>query len=232
MKIMTFNTEHCFNFISKTIDFNKVAELIIDYGADVVGLNEMRGEGPDPEYTAQVEKLAELTGMKYYYFAPAIQLPEGPYGNGILSKIPFVKTETVLIPDPVKRLYREDYYETRCILKAELVGGVTLLITHVGLNPDEKLNAVATIVDNILDEKCVLMGDFNMRPQDDMLSPIFERMLDASEGFCNDKMSFPSDAPDRKIDYIFTSHDAKVISADIPAKIVSDHRAHIADIEF
>ena len=104
MKIMTFNTQHCLNFIEQKIDFDIMAKTILDFDADIVGLNEMRGDGESPEYTAQVEKLAELTGMKYYYFAKAIDVPSGgPYGNGILSKIPIIKTETILIPEVINR---------------------------------------------------------------------------------------------------------------------------------
>ena len=55
MKIMSFNTQHCQNYISKKIDFESVAKVITDFGADIVGLNEIRGEGEHPEYTAQTE---------------------------------------------------------------------------------------------------------------------------------------------------------------------------------
>ena len=51
-----------------------MAKAILELDADVVGLQEMRGEGAHPEYTAQVERLAELTGMKYHYFAKAIDV--------------------------------------------------------------------------------------------------------------------------------------------------------------
>ncbi|MBP3436345.1 MAG: endonuclease, partial [Clostridia bacterium] len=106
MKIMSFNTQHCLNYMKRNIDFNIMAKAIMDCGADVVGLNEMRDFGQHPEYTAQVEKLAELTGMKYYYFAKAIEFENGgPYGNAILSNIPILKAETVLIPDPNPRKY-------------------------------------------------------------------------------------------------------------------------------
>ena len=104
---------------TKKIDFEIMARTIADYGTDIVGLNEMRGEGSNPDYTEQVERLAKLTGMKYFYFAKAIDFPGGPYGNGFLSKIPIVKAETVLIPDPNPKKY-DGYYETRCVLKAEL----------------------------------------------------------------------------------------------------------------
>lgn len=96
MKIMSFNTQHCRNYVSGKIDFEIMAKTITELGADIIGLNEMRGAGEDPEYTAQVERLAELTDMKDYYFASAVQIPnKGPYGNGILSKIPIVN---VLVP--------------------------------------------------------------------------------------------------------------------------------------
>jgi endonuclease/exonuclease/phosphatase family metal-dependent hydrolase len=232
MKIISFNTQHCFDYIEKKIDLQKFADTIKSLDADVVGLNEMRGEGTDAEYTEQVKILSELTGMKYYYFAKAIDIQgKGPYGNGMLSKIPILGVETVKIPDPDPKKY-SGYYETRCILKAELEGGVTVLITHFGLNPDEQENAVATVVENLRDARCVLMGDFNVRPENPVLDPIRERMQDTAEVFEGERLSFPSDAPDRKIDYLFVSRDVKVLDADIPEIVVSDHRPYTVTVEF
>lgn len=142
MKIMSFNTQHCNNYLEKKIDFDIMARAIIDCDADVVGLNEMRGEGQASDFTAQTERLSELTGMKYYYFAPAIDLPNrGLYGNAILSKVPIVKAENIAIPDPNPKKYN-GWYETRCVLKAQLGNGLTVLVTHFGLNSDEQENAV------------------------------------------------------------------------------------------
>ena len=231
MKIMSFNTQHCLNYLTKRIDFAVMAEAILTCDADVVGLNEMRGLGTDIEYTAQVEKLAELTDMPYYYFAKAIDVKgKGPYGNGILSKKPILRAETVMIPDPIRE--KGGRYETRCVLKAELEGGVTVLVTHMGLHPDERKNAVAAVLEHITENKCVLMGDFNMEPNDKLLSPIYNAMQDTAVAFDSAKLSFPSDAPKVKIDYIFVSRDAKVVSSDIPAIVASDHRPHTASVKF
>ncbi len=232
MKIMSFNTQHCNNHIEQKIDFEIMAKAILDCGADIVGLNEMRAAGIDPEYTDQVETLARLTGMEYFYFARATEFSNhGPYGNGFLSKIPILDAKTVLIPDPEPKKYDPIYYETRCILKARLEGGVTVLITHIGLNPDEKESAVKTILDNLCDEKCILMGDFNLTPNDPLLDPIRAKMRDTAELFDEEKLSFPSDAPDRKIDYIFVSSDIEVVDADIPEIVASDHRPHVATVK-
>ena len=231
MKIMSFNTQHCLNFIERKIDFEIMAKTIMEQGADIVGLNEMRGEGVDPDYTPQVDKLAELTGMPYFFFAPAIYVEnKGPYGNGFLSKIPIIKAENILIPDPQVKKHGCNY-ETRCILKAELEGGITVLVTHFGLNPDEQENAVKTVIENLTDERCILMGDFNVTPDDPVLEPIRRRMIDTAEIFGGKKLSFPSIEPKVKIDYIFLTPDLGVSSADIPCVVASDHFPHTATVE-
>lgn len=230
MKIMTFNTQHCLNYLEQKIDFAVMAKAILDCGADIVGLNEMRDQGTHRDYTPQVDTLSELTGLPYFFFAKAIEFTgKGPYGNGLLSRYPILEAESIPIPDPEPRKY-DGYYETRCVLKAKLAGGITVLACHFGLNPDEQENAVATICQHLVDEKCILMGDFNVLPEDPVLDPVRARMKDTADLFSHPLLSFPSDAPDRKIDYIFVSKDVEVLTADIPAIVASDHRPHTAEI--
>ena len=230
MKFMSFNTQHCLNYIERKIDFDVMARAILECGADVVGLNEMRNEGPGEEYTDQVKALSDLTGLKYYYFAKAYDFAEGPYGNGILSRYPIDEVETVLIPDPIVKTGTR-WYETRCVLKAK-IRGVTVMVTHYGLNPDEKENATKTVLSLIPEQKGVLMGDFNLEPNEELLLPIREVMIDTAIAFSEEKRSFPSTEPTRKIDYIFVTRDAKIVYADIPAIIASDHRPYVAELEF
>ena len=230
MKIMSFNTQHCLNFITRKIDFDVMAEAIKTCQADIVGLNEMRDQGLHPEYGAQTSTLSSLTALDHYFFAKAINFPQGPYGNALLSRYPIVSAESILIPDPDPKKYN-GYYETRCLLKARLANGLLVLVTHFGLNPDEQENAVQTILEHLEDKNCILMGDFNMRPDNPLLLPIRERMRDTASLFTKELFSFPSDAPDRKIDYIFTSFDIEVVSADIPAIVASDHCPHVAELK-
>ena len=232
MKIMTFNTQHCLNYLEQKIDFDIMADAIKKCNPDIVALNEMRGEcAQAADYADQTAILSSLTGIKNYYFAEAIKFGGiKPYGNAMLTKLPIISAETIIIPDPNPKRY-DGYYETRCVLKAKLTGDITVLITHMGLNPDEQENAVKTIIENLATERCILMGDFNMTPDNPILNPIRSRMVDAAEYFDKPKLSFPSDKPDRKIDYIFVSPDIEVIKADIPAIIAADHRPHIATIK-
>ncbi len=229
---MTFNTQHCLNYISRKIDFQIMADTIKACGADIVGLNEMRGKGPHPEFDSQTENLSRLSGIPFFSFAKAIDVGgNNPYGNGLLSKYRILHAEIIPIPDPEVKA-ENDCYETRCLLKAELEGGIRVLVTHFGLNRDEQQNAVNTVLAHLADEKCILMGDFNVTPDNALLSPIRARMKDTAESFENPLFSYPSDEPNIKIDYIFVSPDIEVLEADIPAIIASDHRPHTASIAF
>ncbi len=232
MKVMSFNTQHCMNYITKEIDYQIMADAILQCEADIVGLQEMRYEDPESDFTRQTEKLAELTGMKYSYFAKAVNIvdDDGWFGNGFISRIPIVETITIPIPDPVEKR-GDQLYETRCILKAKLENGFTVLCTHFGLNEDEHINAVKTVLNNIESEKCILMGDFNVRPENPVLEPIRDCMKDTADLFTQELVSFPSDKPNRKIDYIFVSSDVTVLDADIPSIVAADHRPHIAVVE-
>ena len=233
MKVMSFNTQHCESYVSGSIDFPLMADAIRESGADIVGLNEMRGAGEIEDFTDQTAMLSSLTDIENYYFAKAIDVggKNAPYGNALLSKYPILSAETIMIPDPVEKLPNGKWYETRCILKAKLSCGITVLVTHFGLNPDEQESAVKTILENLESERCILMGDFNVTPENAVLTPIRDRLSDTAVAFEGEKLSFPSDNPRRKIDYIFVTRDLDIVSADIPPTVASDHRPHIAELD-
>lgn len=232
IKFMSYNTQHCLNFITQQIDYDLIVDTIRRCEADVVGLQEILDTGTDPAFVAQTQILAERLGF-YYYFAKAIDFGENnPYGIALLSRYPILSTEVVFVPDPQVRKY-DGYYETRVLLKATIhvEGGLNVLVSHFGLNPDEHENAVQTVMSNLPDHRCVLMGDFNMEPDNPILQPIMQRLYDTAQKFSAPKLSFPSDNPIVKIDYIFVSEDLKVEYADIPEIVSSDHRPHVAIIE-
>ena len=230
MKIMTFNTQHCKNFLEGHIDIPLMAKVIRESGAEIVALNEMYGEGSAPNYTDQTGTLAEMTGM-HHYFGQAIGY-DGvkPYGNGLLSKLPILKAETIIIPDPVEKTGPKNY-ETRAVLKATLEGGITVLATHFGLNVDEEQLAVKTILEHAEPEKCILMGDFNVEPNDPILDPLRKLFKDAADLLPDAGLTFPSDAPYKKIDYIMVTPDVEILEAAVPKVVASDHLPHTATVK-
>ena len=234
IKIMSFNIQHCRNYnfpLEDRIDFDVTANAIRKYDPDIVGLQEVRGKGENPKYTDQAPELAARTEM-FYAFAPAFTVPHGgPYGNALLSKYPILDVKTILIPVPDTGYY----CEPRCILSAVLDIGrpVTVCVTHFGLKPPEAENASASVVEALAGTSTpkILMGDFNLTPESPILDPIRISMADTADVFDSPKLSFPSDAPTQKIDYIFVSEDFNIISADIPDIVASDHRPYLAELE-
>ena len=233
IKAITFNIQHCAVFPTEKIDFDAFAEKILSFDADVIGLNEVRGAGVQADYQAQAAILAEK--MRYdFYFAKATDIGKGnPYGNAVLTRLPAKAFETIPIPDPDPRGY-DGYYETRCLLKMTLEKPeVTFFITHFGLNPDEQENAVKTLLDHLGDGPAVLMGDLNATPDSPIIAGIKEKMTDAAGAAekGDPLLSFPSDRPDRKIDYIFTKGAVKATACRIVPGVLSDHLPLEATLE-
>ena len=232
MKVMTFNVQHCYNYILEKVDYEMLASEIKQVDADVVGLNEIFSGDENSLYGNQIEKIAKLAGYPYFYFAKAIELEKGPYGNAVLSKIPFETIETIVVPSPEENKKNPDgYYETRCLLVIKLVNGKKVIITHFGLNEDEVEKEINVLLNYLDSSNCIFMGDLNSLFEDEILTPIKDVMKDAAKGFCQNFMTFPSYDPKIKIDYIFVSPDLKVEDAYVLEKVLSDHFAHIAVIE-
>lgn len=231
MKVMTFNIQHCLDYKKRKINFDLFAEKIMEYNADFCGLNEVRGKGFLAGYTDQTKKLSQKTGL-YGYFGEAIKVKGlAPYGNAFLSKKPIKSVETIKIPDPEIRNEKENY-ETRCVIKAvieEKGREIIFLVTHMGLAKGERENAVKTVCEiaDGTDLPIVLMGDFNACPDEDTLKPLYERFTDTLRD--ENVKTFPSYAPEVKIDYIFCRglecKNTKVIN-----EVVSDHLPIITEI--
>lgn len=236
MKVMTFNIQHALDYKRQIISTDLFADAIRKHGIDFCGLNEVRGEGPIEGYTDQTNAIGDALGY-YRYFGEAIKVRgTSPYGNAIMSKYPFKSVETVKIPDPDinNELDRDGdpvHYESRCIIKSviEIEGkNICFLVTHFGLAESERINAVKTIcniVDNT-DMPLILMGDFNTEPDDEILSPLFQKLKSVDTA----KPTFPSYNPEIKIDHIFFSG-VECVYSETVEKIYADHFPIAAEFE-
>lgn len=232
LRLMTFNTEHCKNFLTEEINYKEVINLIKKHNPDIIGLNEIYGKGFDKNIKKdQAEYIANQLGY-YYYFGKASRLSFKPYGNAILSKYPIMDAKTIKIPYPFIKKGNK-YYERRSIIKCTIQINnqkLAVYVTHLGLNPDEQLNGINTIIKSLTKEKFIIMGDFNMNYDNKTLLPLENLTINADTKLKAKKYTWPSDNPKYKFDYIFTSKNIKVLSADIPSDIVSDHLPYIAEI--
>lgn len=242
MRIMTFNIQHALDYKNKIIDTGLFARKIKEYGADICGLNEVRGEGTLEDYTDQTNSIADELSF-HRYFGEAIKVDgTSPYGNAIVSKLPFKSVETIKIPDSdnndeINRDGEPVHYESRIIIKAvlEIEGKeFCVLVTHMGLAVSERINAINTlceIIDNT-EIPIILMGDFNSTPNEVILTPLFDRLEDTNSFAINPNVhTFASYKPEIKIDYILY-RGLKCTYAETIEEIVSDHFPIIAEFEF
>lgn len=226
IKLLTFNIQHCRNFITSEIDVDSVVNLIKESKADIIGLNEVYGahKGNLPQY----QEIAEKLGF-YYYFGETFKFNGTPFGNAIVSRFKLKNPKTVMIPDPLVR--DSHWYETRCIIQTSFEEfDLNVLITHYGLFDSEQENALNTTIDILkkTNDNTVFMGDLNMEASNDKLKRLDTYLINT---LTDNSLSYPSIDPIKKIDYIYLSQDIKLISAKIIEKVVSDHFPHFAEIE-
>ena len=253
LKIATFNINSFRGYPQgENKGMEPIAEIIKDNKPEILGLNEVSSGS---NFGIQPNELAEKSDYPYFYYGPVLKFypdfsysicengadyadlkeNERYYGNALFSLYPIKKAELIHIPDP--EIKDEDkYYESRGIIKAEIdvLGGITVLVTHFGLAKAEQKNAVQKILELLGEDpqKTVLMGDFNVLPEDEVLLPIREILKDTADGFeKSDLLSYPSDGGDRKIDYIFVSKDLIVKDTSVVNKPASDHKMIKAEVE-
>lgn len=234
IKFMSFNIQSCRNYMTRKFSSSQVINAIKLYSPDIIGLNEVRGkktvENADESWFSQLKEISNGLGYKYFYHGIALNL-SGPYGNAIISKYPIDEIETIPIPDPLIK-DEKAFYESRCIIKAKILN-FTVLVTHIGLARSEQTNGINKLLEiiNSNNTNIVLMGDFNMTPDNNHIKTLSNYLIDTSIYFENPSLSFPSINPKVKIDYIFVSKGFTILKSFIPKIVASDHYPYIIDCD-
>lgn len=211
LRVMTFNIQHG-KGIDGQIDLSRIAQLIQETSADIVGLNEVDHFLPRSGLKNQLKFLGQKTEMNYF-FAPGIDFGLGKYGNGVLTRSQVSNPLKEALP----RIFRR---ESRVLLQfATLVSGqkVQIIVTHLGLNPVEKEKQLAFLTEKIqkITEPVILMGDFNLTPHSSLMRNFLQNTGLKSH---SNEQTFPADNPNLKLDYILTSEQWEVVS---PVEVIS-----------
>ncbi len=243
LRFMTYNIQSGYPLGRSTAktDVNGAAEVIRASGAEIIGLNEVHGCGnpSTPFPFAQAERIASALGYQCFFGRSIMEHGCDPYGNAIISKYPIVEAKIIRIPEPQDKS-ESHYYEARTICRCVIEipdgeGGFKYLAvysSHYGLSSAEHECAVRTTLDTVEKETLpyVFMGDLNMNPDNPIIAPLFDEMHDTAH-LLDEKLTFPSDKPSCKIDYIFTSSGIGHISAEVLNTLASDHRPIVCNIE-
>ena len=240
IKIMTYNIQHGHVHLSNPgrIDLTVMADVIRDEDADIIGLNEVRGRGVHPEYTAQTEFMAGYLGYHGWFGRSFYVGGWNPYGNAVLSRWPIVEAKVYSIPDPANPA-DAPRFEPRSILRAVIDlpdgGRFAVYSSHFGLSPVEAEHAASFAAALTAGESLpfALMGDFNVTPDDPVLTPLDTRLRETHSILVSrGEKSHPSHAPSLLIDYIYTSKNVTVWDVRVRQIVASDHCPVVAEISF
>jgi endonuclease/exonuclease/phosphatase family metal-dependent hydrolase len=226
VRVMSYNIQHG-EGAEGLIDLPRIAAVITNAGADIVGLQEVDQKTTRSSGVDQAAELGRLTGMNYY-FGRSINYQGGGYGNAVLSRFPIRQQKQTLLAKLDLAVEQRGVNEVVIDLGgAELV----LLNTHLdaGASHDERVHSVAqlkTISQSYGARAVLLCGDLNTRPTEPAYAALAADFVDAwlVVGLGNG-YTFPSGTPNRRIDYFWHPPGRHVpLRASIPATTASDHR--------
>lgn len=237
LRVVTYNI-HYGEGTDGVLDLGRIAENLA--GADIALLTEVDVNWARSGHVDQPRRIAALGGFPYVAFAPSLILPSGNgfalYGNAVLSRFPITRAERHLLPRPINR-------EPRSVLLVELdlLGTpVTTLVTHLGLNAEERMNQVRSIGELIrmADGPVILGGDFNARPNAPEIRYLHAYVADSHNVLApadpTAAPTFPYPNPTARIDYLFTSPDLAphVRHHEVPHVAGSDHLPVLMEIDW
>jgi endonuclease/exonuclease/phosphatase family metal-dependent hydrolase len=222
LTVLTFNIHHAEGTDGK-VDVTRIARIIQDSHADVVGLQEVdRGV----ERTARrdlLKEIADLTGMRFA-FGKNLDHQGGDYGNALLTSRPIVSVGNRLLPNT-------DRSEPRGVLQVVLDVAETpvlVLTTHLDHRKADaqrvaSADAILEMVQAFGPGPVVAMGDFNDTPG----SPTWTRLGTAFTDTWavvgkGDGFTIPVEAPAKRIDWILL-RGLDPVSAEVLRSDASDH---------
>lgn len=224
LQLMTYNIHRGIGKDGK-LDLDRIAAVIKGSQADIIALQEVERHSIRTGFQDQIKKLSEAAEMNYAY-GKSINVLNGEYGNGLLSRYPIQEYEVYQLPS---------FGEQRTLLKTIInIDGYTLAVynTHLGLKESERKEQTDFILQLLSEEALdyVLMGDMNSKSS--KLSDMTDKLQDSAQGSDKAQQStFQEGELQERIDYILGSSGLKLSGYDVVTSEASDHYPVLCKIE-
>jgi endonuclease/exonuclease/phosphatase family metal-dependent hydrolase len=233
LRVMTYNIHHGEGLDGK-VDLLRIAQLIQEQGADIVGLQEVDKGVERTQRRDFPAELAALTGMTCV-FSNNYYHQGGEYGNAVLTKFPVMRWT-----NRHYKMLRPG--EQRGILQLVLdVRGreVVFMNTHIDYRPDDSerwsnTEEIESLARQYAGKPIIMVGDFNDIPESRVcrrIAATFDdtwALIGQGEGW-----TIPAAAPRKRIDYLWISKDKSLLprKAWVPQSDASDHLPVVAEFQ-
>lgn len=228
-RVLTFNVHSAFSREGR-LDPEAIAQVIEGSGADIVALQEMsRGWMIDSSLDL-VDWLSHRLGMPIVFQATADPI----WGNAILSRTGFLDHGSAPLPELDTLLHRGYLWAHVDVGGSEPLHIIATHLHHIAEEPEPRLAQIPVILEYWNGAPhTVLMGDMNAEPdwpEADLFrqAGLVDAWEQAGEG---PGLTWPSDDPFQRIDWIWLSPDLVVSHAETIVSTASDHRGVFADLE-
>lgn len=227
MRVLSYNIRHGVGMDTK-LDLQRIADTIAATGAGLIGLQEVdRHFSERSQFKDQIKYLAEALRMHYIYFPTIDREPltddeqRRQYGLAALSQYPVLSNETWLLPSE---------REQRGLLQVTIEVAdrpVHLFNTHLGLSSDERIAQIDQIKKYVAAQPSgdsIILGDFNAHSDSQEIASMCEQFQEVlSDQEQSSVLTFPSDQPKTRLDYIFYTDGLKRKEAEVIQTLASDH---------
>jgi endonuclease/exonuclease/phosphatase family metal-dependent hydrolase len=224
---LSYNIHECVGW-DRRRDPCRIAEIIKESNAAIVGLQEVHSESDGRVESHQMNYLASCCGLEA---VPGrfLMRKNGEYGNVLLTRFKILNFEQLDLTIPG--------CEPRGAIDADLdIGGETVrvIVTHLGLRPSERRFQATRLLSALSDERTrmvILLSDFNEwlpggRPL---------RWLEARFGKNKLMKTFPAPFPLFGLDRIWVSPPSALVDVSCfrtpLTRVASDHLPLIATIQ-
>lgn len=232
LRVMSYNI-HVGIGMDKKLDLARIAEVIKQQRADIVGLQEVDRGVERTGRVDEIRELARLTGMDYA-FAHNLDYQGGQYGVAVLSRFPILAIDH-------QRFANRRERERRGFIRVEIeVAGrrLNFVTTHLDYQfLDGRIFETGQLLKALEGVRgpVIVAGDFNEEPP----GGAYEMMLKAgfADGWTPQTtagLTYPADKPAKRIDYVFhrgLGPDVQA-TATVPDTLASDHRPLVVTLKF
>ena len=232
VKVLSFNILHG---ATTKGDFNLdvIANVIKEANPDFVALQEVDFQTNRAKEYDLVTELGWRTKMAPL-FARAMPFDGGEYGEGVLSKYTFLQTRNVALPHQSQNEPRVALEMLTVLPSGDTIAFVGTHLDHLKDNTD-RLAQVKKINEVFKGSKypTILAGDLNDVPKSEAIN-ILEEVWMVSYNKQKPEPTFPSNKPNKKIDYVMflPTNKWKVIDTEVICDTVaSDHCAYLVTLQ-